>query len=174
MKIQKNSVKLACASLSFVAAATNVSATEWRLYGFADKQATLYSTDVHSTSVGFRVWVRVWKTSDLEKLALAAKSEQFIKPWISGHPGIPPALLDGANLEKDTVTYALVLEASANSGQVKPTGQILYEIDCKEERFRALQLVDSQNRTHISHDDWEYPIPGSNGAALSRVVCTSK
>ena len=151
---------------------------DWKFYGEFTaapgvKAALFYdSNNVLNTNNSMKLWVRTVLSKDLDQiLANKAVKEKAEKKIAAGYT--PPIVKEQPN--NTTATY---LEVAANEPPFKSKAEILYQIVCKERKYRKISGVTFNAKgvadSRFGITKWESIDPESNAEILSKIVCKSK
>jgi len=174
---------IAVTLFTVVAGFAQASDVDWRVYG-GDRQSICFY-EANGVVRGLEGHIRVWtkclfhrdmgvKLSDnsiskaVEK-RLKSKAEE---KRLSGYVPPIPMLQEMGN---DTISSLLLAEEIANTGLVKPNGEIFYELSCSDRRLRELSVRVYENNGEIASTnkplDWKYVPPEGNAAILLKILC---
>jgi len=155
---------------------------DWKLYGGAtiDQKAEVCFYDANGVTWKsdklFRVWTKCLLRADILKVdtkkgpgkAIIDESAKRV-----AHHYVPP-IATVENAVADLLVDYTFFEVVADLGNLEPTGRMLYEIDCSEDKVRWLSLFIQRNGAQYNKNtpgDWEYIAPETNVARLAKLLC---
>ena len=152
---------LACVLFTVVAPPpgfAQASGVDWKLYGGASVEGDsvcFYEAKgvVRGPEDHMRVWIKCLLRKDMDNFAGKIDVEKIGRKLIAGY--VPPIVVVGA-MNFDQITDIAIIEAYANTGQVKPAAQILYELNCSERMLRELSFSTKGKSVSRRPLDWKY------------------
>ena len=157
--------------------AGNTFCADWKYYGEVTtasdiKEILFYdAVSIKNTNNSIKLWVKVVDYSDMEKGGENKLiSDRALKKTSAGYT--PPI----ARINPK-VTNAAYLEEAARESSVKSKAEILYQITCKEMKYRKISGAsfrkDGTPDQRFGITKWEDIAPGSNAENLAKIVCES-
>lgn len=158
--------------------AGNAFSADWKFYGeFASApdtgEALFYDAEsINNLNNSIKLWTRIVPTNDIEK-SLTAKSviEKARKKIANGYIAPISKIFPKA-------TNAVYFEEAVNESTIKSKTEILYQIECNENKFRRISQItlnkDGSLYQRLGITKWEDIAPDSNADNLARIVCGSK
>jgi hypothetical protein len=163
------------------------SGADWQMYGTGSFASTGLVDKAHGDTVLFfdaagavrrsDGHIEVWmKALPLTELRAQPAGEQMTKRFIDFSKqkltgGYVPPLSTVVELDAEQRAFVMLNEAAANLADIKPTVQILFELDCTNRVLRALSM---HLRNHPSDDtasEWQHSPPETPGATLIKILC---
>ena len=151
---------------------------DWKYYGEFTvapgvKSVLFYDSDsVLNANNSIKLWVRTVLHSDIDKVIANKVVKEIADKKIAEGYSPPIAKIQPKNT---TATY---LEAAANGTTLKSKAEILYQIACKERKFRKISgFVYNGNgvpNSRFGISNWEGIDSGSNAEILAKIVCNTK
>ena len=158
--------------------AGNAFCADWKIYGeftaVPDVHKFLFydSNSIINTNNSIKLWVKIVLARDVEKIS-ENKSvlERATKKLADGY--IPP-------LTKiyPQIANAAYLEEAAYDQSVKSEAEILYQVECNENKIRKISGASADKKGVLNQpfgiSNWERIAPESNADNLAKIVCGSK
>lgn len=157
--------------------AGNTFCADWKYYGEVTtaseiKEILFYdAVSIKNTNNSIKLWVKVVDYSNIEngvgnKLVIDRASKKISTGYTPPIAGINPK-----------VTNAAYLEEAASESSVKSKAEILYQITCKDKKYRKISGAsfrkDGTPDQRFGITKWEDIAPGSNAENLAKIVCES-
>jgi hypothetical protein len=159
---------------------------DWKYYGavtsdgvsqycFYDANGVVKQADGH-----LRVWTKCLPQKEMTSIDIKKDFDGKIvenlaqKVYQHYQPPITTAI---KNLTSDQIIEIISSEEIADIGNIQPTSQILYELNCPQMMWRELSISTEENGKFGSSDkprDWKYLPPGGNAASLAKILCPSR
>lgn len=156
----------------------NAFCADWKYYGefstAPDIQNALFydSSSIKNTNSSIKLWVKIVLLSEInECLKNNVVTEKATKKTATGYSA-PITKIDSK------VTNTAYLEKAANQPSIKSKAEILYQINCAENKFRKISgssfNKDGNPVGRFGISEWEDISPESNADNLAKTVCGSK
>jgi hypothetical protein len=154
---------------------------DWQMYGkssldkahdgeilFFDAAGILRRRDGH-----IEVWTKALPVTELRG---QPANEQMTKTFIDfskrkvANGYVPPlTAIDGLDAQESS--FVMMYEAAANLADIKPTVQILFELDCTNRVMRSLSVHARNYLPDDTASEWQHEPPGTTGALLIKLLC---
>jgi len=158
--------------------AGNAFCGDWKLYGVSSPAAgtteyMFYDTGtVLDANGSVKLWIKTVLSDAMEKVSTnAAVVERAAAKVAKGY--VPP--ITGIY---GTIANAALLEEAANEPSLRSRAEILYQIDCREKKYRTVSGA-TFNKVGLAEfrfgiSKWDGIAPKSNADNLVRMVCGPK
>lgn len=164
-------------AIAAVMSVTNGAEVDWRVFGVTKAETLLLSVpDIHREGQLVRVWTETLNTAAVDRALKKDKSALDLGARRMLAAYVPPVYMT-QDLTADQIAEAIALEVAADKSLVAKTAMNLFELDCRDHRFRVLSAIQYAPNGEIKSSTpaslpWDYTPPGSNGDRLTQIVCT--
>jgi hypothetical protein len=141
------------------------------IVGFYDAESVEYNSDGN-----VRAWNKSITESEINRM-MKKKQKQIVEKSAEklANGYYPPYILAFPDTDYDSYITILYLEAAANTAEIKTQLVVLYEINCREKKFRILSTTSYKKpaRPQSSHSlsEWMYAVPETRGDTLRKILC---